>query len=98
MPRYISLLRFTEQGAKTLKQSTSRAHDFDRLAEKSGVKIDGQYWTTGAYDGVLIVSADDQQKVLSMLTALAAQGNVRTETMQAFVDTEFDAMAKATPV
>jgi uncharacterized protein with GYD domain len=78
-----------------MKQSTSRAHDFDSLAERSGVKVEGQYWTLGEYDGVLIVSADDQQKVLSMLAALAAQGNVRTETMQAFVDTEFDAIAKS---
>lgn len=93
MPRYISLLRFTDQGAKNLKKSTTRAHAFDALAAKAGVKVEGQYWTLGEYDGVLIVSADDQQKVLGMLAALAAQGNVRTETMQAFVDKEFDAIA-----
>jgi uncharacterized protein with GYD domain len=28
--------------------------------------------------------------VLHLLTALAALGNVRTQTMQAFTDTEFD--------
>jgi uncharacterized protein with GYD domain len=92
MPRYISLLRFTEQGAKNMKSSTSRAYAFEDLAEKAGVKVEGQYWTMGEYDGVLIVSADDQQKVLSMLAALAASGNVRTETMQAFVDKEFEAI------
>ena len=90
MPRFISLLRFTEQGAKNMKSSTSRAHEFDALAAKAGVKVEGQYWTMGKYDGVLILSADDQQKVLSMLAALAALGNVRTETMQAFVDKEFE--------
>lgn len=92
MPRYISLLRFTEQGAKNMKNSTSRAHDFDALAAKAGVRVEGQYWTLGKYDGVLIVSADDQRKVLSLLAALAALGNVRTETMQALVDTEFEAI------
>ena len=35
-------------------------------------------------------SADDQQKVVSVLATLAAQGNVRTETTQAFVDEEFE--------
>ncbi|MBP8256449.1 MAG: GYD domain-containing protein [Opitutaceae bacterium] len=90
MPRFISLLRFTEQGAQNMKSSTSRAHEFDALAAKAGVKVEGQYWTMGKYDGVLILSADDQQKVLSMLAALAALGNVRTETMQAFVDKEFE--------
>ena len=92
MARYISLLRFTEQGAKNIKKSTNRAHDFDKLAAKAGVKVEGQYWTMGKYDGVLILTADSEEKVLHMLTLLAALGNVRTNTMQAFVDKEFDAI------
>ena len=43
MARYISLLRFTEQGAKKIKESTKRAHAFDKIAAKSGVKIEGRY-------------------------------------------------------
>jgi len=95
MARYISLLRFTEQGAKNIKKSTTRAHNFDKLAAKAGVSIEGQYWTMGKYDGILILSADSDQKILHLLTALASQGNVRTATMQAFVDKEFDAIAGA---
>lgn len=90
MARYIALLQFTEQGAKNVKKSTDRAHAFDKLAEKAGVTVEGQYWTMGRYDGVLILSATDETKVLHMLTGLAALGNVRTQTMQAFVDKEFD--------
>jgi len=92
MPRYLSLIKFTEQGAKNLMQSTARAAAFRNAAEKSGVKIEGQYWTVGAYDGALILRADDEQKALRCLTELAAHGNVRTETMQAFIDTEFGAI------
>ena len=44
----------------------------------------------GRYDGVLILSANDQTKVLHLLTELAALGNVRTETLPAFIDTELD--------
>ena len=90
MARYIALLTFTEQGAKNIKKSTDRAHAFDKLAEKAGVKVEGQYWTMGRYDGVLILSASDETKVLHLLTSLAALDNVRTQTMQAFVDKEFD--------
>jgi uncharacterized protein with GYD domain len=90
MATYISLLRFTEQGAKNLKKSTNRAHDFDKIAATAGVKIEGQYWTLGTYDGVLIISADSEQKALQCLSQLAAQGNVRTETMRAFTDKDFD--------
>jgi len=90
MPRYIALLKFTEKGAKDIKKSTARAHDFDKLAEKAGVKVEGQYWTMGRYDGVLILSASDETKALHMLSMLAGLGNVRTETMHAFVESEFD--------
>src|ERR1700752_2600957 len=72
MPRYIALLKFTEQGAKSIKKSTDRAHAFDKLAEKPGVKVEGQYWTMGRYDGVLILSAGDETKVLHILSSLAA--------------------------
>ena len=92
MACYIALLRFTEQGAKDLKQSTKRAHKFDKTAKKAGVKIEGQYWTMGAYDGVLIIRADSEKKALHMLTELAATGAVRTKTLQAFTDKEFDAI------
>ncbi|MGE3310719.1 MAG: GYD domain-containing protein, partial [Limisphaerales bacterium] len=90
MSRYISLLQFTEQGSKNIKKSTARAHAFDKLAAKAGVKVEGQYWTMGNYDGVLVLSADSEQKVLHLLTELASLGNVRTSTMQAFGDDEFD--------
>ena len=93
MARYIALLQFTEQGAKNIRKSTVRAHAFDKLAAKAGVKVEGQYWTMGRYDGVLVLSASNETKVLHMLMSLAALGNVRTQTMQAFVDTEFDKIA-----
>ena len=92
MTRYISLIKFTEQGAKNIKKSTARAHAFDRAADRAGVKIEGQYWTMGAYDGVLIISADDERKALHCLTELASSGNVTTETLPAFVDREFEAI------
>ena len=92
MARYISLIRFTEKGAKDIKKSTDRALAFDQAAEKAGVKIEGQYWTMGAYDGVLIISATDEKQALHCLTELAAYGNVRTDTMQAFDAQEFDAI------
>ena len=92
MARYIALLKFTEQGIKNVKKSTSRAHAFDKLAAKAGVKVESQYWTMGRFDGVLVLSADDETKVLHLLTCLAALGNVRTQTMQAFSDSEFDSI------
>ena len=93
MSHYIALLRFTQKGAEHIKDSTKRAHHFTALAKKSGVKIEAQYWTLGAYDGVLILRADSEKKALHLLTALAAAGNVRTKTMQAFTDKQFAEIA-----
>ena len=92
MARYISLLHLTDKGAKEIKNSTNRARAFDKLAAKSGVKVEAQYWTIGKYDGVLILSAATEQQVLRVLASLAALGNVRTTTTQAFGDKEFDAL------
>jgi uncharacterized protein with GYD domain len=92
MARYITMLRFTEQGAKNIKNSTSRAHTFADLAAKAGVKVEALYWTTGSYDGAIILNGDSE-KVLHALTELAALGNVRTQTLQAFTDKEFEAIA-----
>jgi uncharacterized protein with GYD domain len=89
LPRYLTLLRFTEQGAKSLEKSTSRAATFREAATKAGVRVEAQYWTTGAYDGVIIVSAEDETKALHCLAALAVAGNVRTETLKAFDASEF---------
>src|SRR5690349_4957872 len=92
MARYLTLLRFTERGMKTMKKSTARAASFRKTAEKAGVRVEVLYWTAGGYDGVLILSANDETKALQCLAALALAGNVRTETLRAFDAKEFDAV------
>lgn len=91
MARYITLIRFTDQGARAIKKSAARASAFRKAAERAGITVETQHWTTGAYDGVLILSGDET-KVLHCLTELAAAGNVRPETMRAFDAKEFGAL------
>jgi uncharacterized protein with GYD domain len=92
MARYITLIRFTDQGARAIQKSAARAAGFRKVAEKAGITVEAQYWTAGAYDGVLILSSDSEQKVLNCLAALRAAGNVRPESMQAFDAREFGAI------
>lgn len=91
MARYLSLIRFTDQGARALQKSAARAHLFHNAADKAGVKVEAQLWTLGSCDGVLILSGDEK-KILRCLAQLAALGNVRTETLQAFDAKEFQAL------
>ena len=36
MPRYVTLIRFTDQGARAIRKSTARALALKRAAEKAG--------------------------------------------------------------
>ena len=92
MARYVSLLKFTQQGVRSLKESSARAAAFCKAAEKAGVKVEAQLWTAGEYDGILILSADDETKVLATIAKLAALGNVQTQTLQAYDSTQFGAI------
>ena len=92
MAKYVSLLKFTQQGVHSLKDSSARAAAFGKAAEQAGVKVEAQLWTAGEYDGILILSADDETKVLATIAKLAALGNVQTHTLQAFDATQFAAI------
>jgi uncharacterized protein with GYD domain len=94
MARYISLLRFTEQGARNIKDSPGRAAAFKQSAEKLGVTVEAQRWTAGKYDGVVVLSGDERA-ILRCLTQLVSLGNVRTETMRAFGPEELQVIAGA---
>ena len=83
MARYVSLLKFTEQGARNIKDSPGRAAAFKQNAEKLGVKVEAQRWTVGRYDGILVLSGEEKS-ILRVLADLTALGNVSTETLQAF--------------
>jgi uncharacterized protein with GYD domain len=92
MARYVTLLRFTDQGARNIKKSADRALAFKQDVEKRGLVVELQLWTVGRCDGVLILSGE-QKAILGALTSLASLGNVRTETLQAFNGDELKAIA-----
>ena len=92
MARYVTLIRFTNQGARKMKKSPARALAFASAARKASITVEAQLWTLGSCDGVLILSGDEQ-KVLRCVSQLASLGNVRTETLQAFDAREFKAVA-----
>lgn len=92
MKTYVSLLTFTDQGARNLKQSPQRAADFRQSVERAGIKVVAQLWTAGACDGVLILQGENEEKVLAALVQLAALGNVRTHSLRAFDASEWSGL------
>ena len=83
MPKYISLINWTDQGARNFKETTKRAADAAALAEKMGGKLT-VYWTLGSCDLVTISELPDDHAATAFLLRLASLGNIRTQTMRAF--------------
>ena len=92
MPRYVILYRFTDQGLKTIKETVKRSQDVRKMNEERGFKVIGTYWTQGQYDIVSIVDAPSEEAMNAGLFSIAVAGNVHSETMRAFDETE---MARA---
>lgn len=84
MATFVVLLDFTDQGMRNIQDSPIRADRFNAFAEKLGIQVHGQYWTTGAHDGVLILEAPSDEAAVSALLHLGAGGNVRTTSLRAF--------------
>ena len=95
MAMYVSLLRFTEQGIRNVKDTTERAAAATAEAEKMGLKIKDSFWTLGPYDVVLLLEAPDDQSVTAFTLKVSSLGNVKTQTMRAFGSEEMeDILAK----
>lgn len=83
MATFITLLNFTDQGIKNVKDSPDRYEAFKAIAEKLGVTVKNIYYTVGQYDLVLVVEGDDEAATAALLKA-GSLGNVRTQTLRAF--------------
>jgi uncharacterized protein with GYD domain len=88
MATYIELVNWTDQGARTAKDTIKRAKAFAETAQSMGITVSSLKWTLGAYDLVITVDAPDDETVTRMGLMLAQQGNVRTVTMRAFGEEE----------
>jgi uncharacterized protein with GYD domain len=84
MPTFITTLHFTEQGIKAIPDTCNRAAAFKTAAKKMGVKVAGMYWTLGAFDGVIVLEAPDEETVTAVLLHLGSLGSIRTQTVRAF--------------
>ncbi len=96
MPTFISLLNFTDQGIRSVKKSPGRAEDFKAMAEKIGVTVKDIYWTVGHYDLVVVLEGTDEAVTKALLVA-GSLGNIRTETLRAFTESEFNGIIANMP-
>ncbi len=84
MATYISLISFTDQGIRNVKQSPERAQAFRDMVEKTGATVKAIYWTLGNYDIVAITDVPDDATAMTLLLTTGSLGNIRTQTLKGF--------------
>ena len=92
MSRYVSLIRFADQGIRNIKDTIKRGDAAKAEAEKLGMKIIEEFWTMGAYDGVVLFEAPDDETMTAFACKVSSLGNVKTETLRAFRKEEMKAI------
>lgn len=97
MATYTVLGNFTDQGIRNIKETTHRAEAVEAAARKLGVTVRSIQWTLGAYDLVCQFDAPDDQAITAFGLAIAAQGNVRTQTLRTFNRDEMNAILSRVP-
>lgn len=97
MPKYVALLSFTGEGMSNIMQSAERVDAAREAVEKVGGKWIGYYVTMGRYDGVAIIDLPSDELAATVVLAIGALGNVRTETMRAFTLEEFSEIVNKVP-
>jgi uncharacterized protein with GYD domain len=90
MATYVTLIKFTEKGTKDVKDTCKRAQEFKTHAAKHGVEVKELYWCLGAYDGLIVFSAPDNDTATAAMLSLASRGFVATETLRCFNDSEMN--------
>ena len=84
MAMYVSLIQFTDQGIRNVKETIKRGEAAMAEAEKMGMKLIEEFWTMGAYDVVALFEAHDDETVSAFVLKNGALGNAKSQTLRAF--------------
>jgi len=90
MATYIWVGNFTEQGMRTIKDTTKRSDAVKDVAKKFKVTIKDMYWTVGMYDLVAIFEAPDVESISAFGLTVGKAGNLTGQTLRAFTKDEMN--------
>ena len=97
MPHYVSLLRYTNQGAARIKESPARLDAAKKAAETAQGKVHAWYLTMGEYDAVLVSEFPNDEAAARFMLSTGALGNVTTQTLKAFTEAEYRKIVASLP-
>ncbi|MEK6570697.1 MAG: GYD domain-containing protein [Bacteroidota bacterium] len=89
MPTYITLLNWTQKGIENVKDAPKRLEGAKKLYKAAGAEIKAFYLVLGQYDAVVLSEAPNDETAARIALSVGRQGNVRTQTMRAFAESEY---------
>jgi uncharacterized protein with GYD domain len=96
MATFITLVNFTDQGIRHVKDTIDRFETFKTMAKTLGVTVKSAFWTVGNYDAVLVVEGAEEA-VTTVLLKNGSLGNSRTQTLRGFTAEEMKGIIKKMP-
>ena len=89
MPTYVTLLKWTDQGIRTVKESPQRLDAAKEAIRAAGGRLTAFYLLMGEYDMMVISEAPNDEAYTTSMLALGARGAVRSTTLKAFTEEEY---------
>ncbi len=89
MATFVCLLNYTDQGIRNIKESPARLDAAKRAFQAAGGELKQWYLAMGRHDAVIVAEAPDDETVAKLLLSIGALGNVRTETLRVFTESEY---------
>ena len=97
MPSYLSLINWTDQGVKNIKQSPQRLDAAKAAIQAAGGRMIFFYLTMGQYDLVTLTEFPNDDAAARFLLAIGSMGNIRSTTLKAFTEDEFRNLIASLP-
>ena len=92
MTSYLVLGNYTDEGIRNIKDSPNRLAAVRQAVNDDGGRLIFFYLTMGQYDFVSLVEVPNDEVAATLLLKVGGQGNVRTTTLKAFTEDEYQSI------
>ncbi len=89
MPTYVSLVHYTDQGIRSIKESPARLDAVKKAFQAAGGELKQWYLAFGRHDAIVVSDAPDDETAARLILSIGALGAVRTETTRVFTESEY---------
>ena len=97
MASYISMINYTDQGIRNMKDASQRVAAAKGAFKAAGGELTHFFLTMGRYDAIAISELPNVGAAATLSLAIGSQGNIRTETMRAFNEDEMQSIIGKLP-